>query len=133
VICYRWRYGVPPYAENLRQPKLIIESLNIMTKATGHRRHCRDGLSIFQARLCLLVCVYIFAVTAGCAGDNRPPSLSSVGDQTAVAGGVWELSVIASDPDGDILTYRVEGTPATAEVFVVPEGLFFRWAPWQAR
>jgi hypothetical protein len=43
---------------------------------------------------------------------NRPPNVTSPGDQFGVEGDVVQLPVTASDPDGDALTYDTSGLPS---------------------
>lgn len=42
---------------------------------------------------------------------NRPPTLNSPGDQTTGVGDPVNLTVVASDPDGDALTFSASGLP----------------------
>jgi hypothetical protein len=43
--------------------------------------------------------------------ENRPPQVTNPGDQTSDEGAVISLQVVASDPDGDTLTYSATGLP----------------------
>ncbi len=45
------------------------------------------------------------------ANTNRPPALTTLPDQTNAEGNVINLSVAASDPDGDTLTWSASGLP----------------------
>jgi hypothetical protein len=49
-------------------------------------------------------------------GQNHPPVLTAPGDQTAGEGSLVRFSVMASDPDGDALTYSLVGPPAGASI-----------------
>jgi hypothetical protein len=42
---------------------------------------------------------------------NRPPTLTSPGNQTSAENGAISLQLMASDPDGDALTYGAAGLP----------------------
>ena len=44
-------------------------------------------------------------------GGNNPPTITSPGDQTYTEGDTVSLPIIASDPDGDTLTYSASGLP----------------------
>ena len=44
-------------------------------------------------------------ITITVGDENRPPALSSIGDQTVAEGETLELTLTASDPDGDNLSY----------------------------
>ena len=46
--------------------------------------------------------------------ENQPPTLSSIGDQTVSEGSALSLSLAASDPDGDALTYSAYPSSKTA-------------------
>ena len=43
---------------------------------------------------------------------NRPPVLTAVADQTSAENAAITLALVASDPDGDTLTYSATGLPA---------------------
>ncbi|MDS4059341.1 MAG: putative Ig domain-containing protein [Candidatus Contendobacter sp.] len=47
---------------------------------------------------------------------NRPPVLAPIGDQTVTEGQTLRFALIANDPDGDALTYSVNGLPAGASL-----------------
>jgi len=51
---------------------------------------------------------FVWTVTAA----NRPPVLTTPAAQTSVQGAAVTLSLVASDPDGDALTYAANGLPA---------------------
>ena len=57
------------------------------------------------------------AFTVLAEGQNKPPAFKPVGQQVAVAGNAYTLTVEAVDPDGDELTYGVE--------VPLPEGAYF--------
>ena len=61
--------------------------------------------------------------------DNRAPVISSSPLINAAIGQPYEYSIIASDPDGDSLTYRMTSGPATANLDV---GGVLSFAPVQA-
>lgn len=42
---------------------------------------------------------------------NRPPSLTNPGEQSGTLGDLVSLQILASDPDGDALTFSVAGLP----------------------
>jgi hypothetical protein len=43
---------------------------------------------------------------------NRPPVVEAIADQAATEGVAFSLQVVASDPDGDALTYSATGLPS---------------------
>jgi hypothetical protein len=45
---------------------------------------------------------------------NRPPTISGTPATTVVAGAAYTFQAAADDPDGDTLTYSIEGLPAWA-------------------
>ena len=51
------------------------------------------------------------AVTITVTDVNRPPTLTDPGDQSDAEGDAVNLAAQAADPDGDTLTYTVEGLP----------------------
>ncbi|MDO8636698.1 MAG: Ig domain-containing protein, partial [Dehalococcoidia bacterium] len=46
------------------------------------------------------------------ANTNRAPTVTNPGNQTSTEGGSVSLQVVASDPDGDTLTYSATGLPS---------------------
>lgn len=52
------------------------------------------------------------AAGAGGTGANRAPLISGTPDSTVVAGSTFGFSPTASDPDGDTLTFNVQGRPS---------------------
>ena len=56
---------------------------------------------------------------------NRPPVLTPIGDQEVGEGATLTLELVASDADGDALSYGVEGHPGGSSLV---ERLF-RWTP----
>ena len=56
---------------------------------------------------------------------NDPPLLERIGDQGVPIGVPLTIELAASDPDGDDLTYRVNGNPAGSTF----SGTTFRWTP----
>ena len=59
--------------------------------------------------------------------SNEPPILESIGDKTVNEGDLLQFTVIGSDPDGDNLTYTVEGLPEGATFD--SESHIFSWTP----
>jgi hypothetical protein len=53
----------------------------------------------------------VSVLSAG-AGSNRPPVVTSPGNQTSAVGESASLQISADDPDGDVLTYQATGLPA---------------------
>jgi hypothetical protein len=77
--------------------------------------------------------VLLAVCLAGCsdpAEDNRPPELSPVPSEVRVlVGETVDLTVTATDPDGDDITITLETAPEGAE-FISPGGLGrFHWSP----
>ncbi|MYC12573.1 MAG: SUMF1/EgtB/PvdO family nonheme iron enzyme [Gemmatimonadetes bacterium] len=56
---------------------------------------------------------------------NDAPVLQRIGDQGVPKGGTLTLELVASDPDGDNLTYSVSGNPAGSSL----SGTTFLWTP----
>jgi hypothetical protein len=56
---------------------------------------------------------------------NRPPVLSSIGNKSVYQNELLNFTVIATDPDGSVVTYSASGLPAGA-TFV---GSTFNWQP----
>ena len=56
---------------------------------------------------------------------NQAPVLRPIGDQSIPPGGTLVFELVASDPDGDALTYGVSGHPAGSSL----SGSTFRWTP----
>ena len=57
--------------------------------------------------------------------SNEAPVLQRIGDQGVPKDGSLTLELVASDPDGDNLTYSVSGNPAGSSL----SGNTFRWTP----
>lgn len=56
---------------------------------------------------------------------NEAPVLQRIGDQGVPKGGTLTLELVASDPDGDNLTYSVSGNPSGSTL----SGTTFLWTP----
>ena len=56
---------------------------------------------------------------------NDAPVLQRIGDQGVPKGGTLTLELVASDPNGDPLTYSVSGNPAGSSL----SGTTFLWTP----
>ena len=56
---------------------------------------------------------------------NRPPVLAPIGDQQVGVGGTLTVELVASDVDGDALSYGVEGQPGGSTLVERQ----FRWTP----
>ena len=54
---------------------------------------------------------------------NQVPVLKRIGDLSVAPGGSLTFELVASDPDGDALTYRVRGNPTGSSL----SGATFRW------
>jgi len=57
--------------------------------------------------------------------QNRPPTLAPIGDQEIAEGDTLELTLSASDSDGDALSYLLTGAPAGA---ILTDSVF-SWTP----
>ena len=57
--------------------------------------------------------------------SNEAPVLQRIGDQGVPRGGSLTLELVASDPDGDVLTYSVSGNPSGSSL----SGTTFLWTP----
>jgi len=64
-------------------------------------------------------------------GDvNRPPVLNQIADRTVAEGDLLELILIATDPDGDNLSYAIGNAPAGATLVDHGDGTAtFNWTP----
>ncbi len=62
--------------------------------------------------------------------DNNPPTITSTPVQSVVAGQPYSYQVIATDPDGDALSYRLSTAPATMQIDAIT-GLI-SWTPTTA-
>ena len=47
---------------------------------------------------------------------NRAPAVSAIADQTSAENAAISLAVVASDPDGDVLTYSATGLPPSLSI-----------------
>lgn len=63
--------------------------------------------------LFLLLLLIFFSFTSGCLGElfNKPPVIGSTPGTTAKVGMVYTYTIIATDPDGDTLTYALLAKP----------------------
>ncbi len=64
-------------------------------------------------------------ITITVTDTNRPPVLSTIGDQQIAEGGTLRLTLSASDADGDGLTFSLSGNPAGSSL----SGAVFTWGP----
>jgi len=60
---------------------------------------------------------------------NRSPALSAIGNRTIREGSTWTISLSASDPDGDSITFSVFGNPPGSTL----SGTTFTWSPTAAQ
>ena len=67
--------------------------------------------------------VAIAVVGAG-QGVNRAPQFDEVGDQSVTAGQRFELQLVATDPNGDPISYAMAGTPPPEAALDARSGLF---------
>lgn len=58
---------------------------------------------------------------------NRAPTLSPIGAKSAVEGSLLELTMNATDPDGEVISYAAENLPPGASFN--PSSGAFRWIP----
>ncbi len=71
----------------------------------------------------------LLALTA-CGDPNHPPSLALVEGRTLTVGDSLVLTLTATDPDGDPLTFTVDGLPAAAQVYPrSPTEAVLYWTP----
>jgi hypothetical protein len=69
-------------------------------------------------------------ITVTIGNVNRPPILDPIGDRSVTEGEVLSFILTASDPDGDLLAYTVDGLPAGAELIDNGDGTAqFNWLP----
>ena len=60
---------------------------------------------------------------------NQPPILTLIGDQTVLEGSALNLTLSATDEDGDNLTYSISNTPSGSSL----SGNTFSWTPTNAQ
>jgi len=89
-------------------------------------RHLSRGLRGLWRASRILAALTLLAPLPGCKKGN-PPALLDVGDQVAVVGQQLVLQLVASDPDGDSLTFEIAaaGVPdleTTAAITKTPAG-----------
>ncbi len=65
---------------------------------------------------------------AGATPIENPPVLTSIGDRSVTVGNLLMIQPSATDPDGGVLTYSIQGLPAGA-IFL--SAGFFSWVPSQ--
>ena len=58
---------------------------------------------------------------------NAPPVIDTIGNQSVKEGQTLTLTVVATDPDGNGLTYEASGLPDGASFD--PESQVFSWSP----
>jgi hypothetical protein len=66
---------------------------------------------------------------AACAGANAPPDIAPPGPLTVTVGDTLVVPLSASDPDGDEVTFAVEGAPEGAAVETADGGARFVYSP----
>ncbi|MBU1432968.1 hypothetical protein KKF91_20710, partial [Myxococcota bacterium] len=69
----------------------------------------------------------VISVVAAGTGGNRPPVFEDIGDQAITAGEPFTLQLIATDPNGDALTYAMNDAPPGAGLD--PQTGRFTWTP----
>ena len=78
-----------------------------------------------------VMCAFMLGTFAlGCVGANQDPKIAYIPDLTvAVSEGV-RLTVTANDPDGDPVTFTIEGLPEEAQVIPMsPSEMLLFWNP----
>lgn len=71
--------------------------------------------------------IQVTVIPADQAG-NRPPTLEAIGDQVVTAGRPFTLQIVATDPNGDALTYSLRGDALAGATLDASTGLF-SWTP----
>lgn len=71
--------------------------------------------------------IQVTVIPADQAG-NRPPVLEALGDQVVTAGRPFSLQVVATDPNGDALTYSLRGDTVPGATLDAVSGVF-SWTP----
>jgi len=72
----------------------------------------------------------VIAITAAGSSNNRPPVLEPLGDQLLEVGQPFDLRLVATDPNGDLLTFSMEGAPQDA--LLDEQRGIFSWIPSEA-
>jgi RHS repeat-associated protein len=68
-----------------------------------------------------------YTLQAVAAGDNRPPQITSTPAASVELGASYRYDIVASDPDGDPLTYRLAAGPTGMQLDAISGAL--RWTP----
>lgn len=92
-------------------------------------KYCDNGQLVDRCDMC--PCEAGVCQTDGSCYENTPPVIHSVGHKDVQEGGTLEFYIIASDPDGDYLTFFVQDLPDGA-VFIqtADENKWkFSWTP----
>jgi hypothetical protein len=115
------------YQQVLRTLKYSNSSQNPSTTARLVQVTVNDGTSNSTARTSTVTVV----------GVNDAPDLASIADQNATIGVLFELTVTATDPEGDELTYQLDrtgvNTPASATITKINNNAaVIRWTPTAA-
>jgi hypothetical protein len=77
-------------------------------------------------------CAVLAGLTAcGALDAGSPPRLSPIEDQRVVVGEKLSVLVTATDPDGDELTFKIQGRPSKAQFIAGSDGesALFTWIP----
>ncbi|MBL6974197.1 MAG: hypothetical protein ISR64_00560 [Deltaproteobacteria bacterium] len=73
---------------------------------------------------------FLVLFPAQCADVNHPPDVAPVGDLTVTVGEALSIALVATDPDGDSVTFEVQGAPAGARVTADGQGGWrFEYSP----
>ncbi|MCB9547493.1 MAG: pre-peptidase C-terminal domain-containing protein [Myxococcales bacterium] len=71
--------------------------------------------------------IQVTVIPANQAG-NRPPAFEELGDQVLTAGRAFTLELVATDPNGDRLTYSMRGDALDGATLDADSGIF-QWTP----
>jgi hypothetical protein len=87
--------------------------------------------STSSARPLLLGLIFAFAFATGaCAPGNNPPSLVLIADQLVTVGERLQVTLQATDADGDAIDFEVTGLPDAAELVPIgSKSALLMWSP----
>ncbi len=87
---------------------------HVVLVVSGHGSRTAEAYEGSSSNAALLTVSYAVNGTGGTSGGNQAPSISGVPNSGATVGYTYVFTPIASDPDGDLLTFSIANKPAWA-------------------